>query len=210
MREALWEDGEEVSPSENERIFTIRSRPRPLAEVEALVNELESLAMGGNVRDLLRRIQDAVPSYRPSYGVPQFTVSERGEKYRILVIDDDQNTCDLLTEALGGTYEVSIAMSAREGLDQVHTHLPHLILLDIKLPDESGVEVCQTLRSRPEYCQTAIIMMTGYGDKDSVVMGLQAGADDYVNKPFRLEELQARIDAVLRRSATATITSRGN
>jgi DNA-binding response OmpR family regulator len=53
-------------------------------------------------------------------------------------------------------------------------------------------------------------MMTGYGDKDSVVMGLQAGADDYVSKPFRLEELQARIDAVLRRSATATITSRGN
>jgi two-component system phosphate regulon response regulator PhoB len=102
---------------------------------------------------------------------------------------------------------VSTASSAGKGLDQVHSHRPHLVLLDIKLPDESGVQVCRTLRSRPEYSQTAIIMMTGYGDKDSVVMGLQAGADDYVSKPFRLEELQARIDAVLRRSSTAPMVA---
>jgi FlaA1/EpsC-like NDP-sugar epimerase/lipopolysaccharide/colanic/teichoic acid biosynthesis glycosyltransferase/ActR/RegA family two-component response regulator len=207
MREMLWEDGEEVLASEDERIFAIRSQARPLAEVEALVNELESLALRGNVRELLRRIQDAVPSYRPAYKEPQFTVSEHGEKYRILVIDDDENICDLLRDALEGTYEVSTASSAGKGLDQVHSHRPHLVLLDIKLPDESGVQVCRTLRSRPEYSQTAIIMMTGYGDKDSVVMGLQAGADDYVSKPFRLEELQARIDAVLRRSSTAPMVA---
>jgi len=207
MREMLWEDGEEVLASEDERIFAIRSQARPLAEVEALVNELESLALRGNVRELLRRIQDAVPSYRPAYKEPQFTVSEQGEKYRILVIDDDENTCDLLRGALEGTYEVSTASSAGKGLDQVHSQRPHLVLLDIKLPDESGVQVCRTLRSRPEHSQIAIIMMTGYGDKDSVVLGLQAGADDYVSKPFRLEELQARIDAVLRRSSAAPMVA---
>jgi len=66
------------------------------------------------------------------------------------------------------------------------------------------------LRDNAEDRRIPIIMMTGYGDKDSVVMGLRAGADDYVNKPSRLKERRARIDAVVRRSATATIISRGN
>lgn len=203
LHEVLWEDGEEVLPSENEKIFAIRRPSKPLSEVEALLGQLESLAIQGNVKSLLREIQAVVPSYCPSYEEPPFKIPEAGEKYRVLVIDDDENTCDLLGEALEGTYEVSTANTARKGLDQVHSQLPHLILLDIKLPDESGVQVCRTLRARPEYRQIAIIMMTAYGDRDSVVNGLRVGADDYLSKPFRIEELLARIDAILRRKAVA-------
>jgi DNA-binding response OmpR family regulator len=105
----------------------------------------------------------------------------------------------MLEEALNGTFEVATAHSAREGFDQIHFQAPHLILLDVKLPDENGLEMCRRLRENAEYRRIPIIMITAYGDKDSVVNGLRAGADDYLSKPFKLDELQARIEAVLRR-----------
>lgn len=209
MREMLWGTGEEAVAVEDGRIFAIRSRVRPLADVTSLVNELESLAVRGDVSGLLRGIQDAVPSYRASHKDPRCAVSETGEKYRILVIDDERAICELLEDALGSTYEVSTANSAREGLERIHSDRPHVVLLDIRLPDDSGFDVCRTLRDDPAYGDVAIIMMTGYGDEDSVVTGLDAGADDYLRKPFRCEELLARIHAVLRRRAQRTYDTVG-
>lgn len=201
LHEVLWEEGEEVLPSENEKIFAIRRPLKPLAEMEELLGQLESLAIRGNVKGLLRRIHDAVPSYRPSYGEPCFMVPEVGEKYRVLVVDDDEHMCELLRDALEPTYEMAIARSASEAMNCIDLQIPHLILLDVKLPDRGGVQVCQGLRAHPEYCQIPIIMMTAYGDRDSVVNGLRAGADDYLAKPFELGELEARVEAVLRRMA---------
>jgi FlaA1/EpsC-like NDP-sugar epimerase/lipopolysaccharide/colanic/teichoic acid biosynthesis glycosyltransferase/ActR/RegA family two-component response regulator len=201
LHEVLWEDEEEVLPSENEKIFAIRRPSKPLTEVEALLGRLESLAIQGNVKGLLGEIQAVVPSYCPSYKEPPFKIPEAGEKYRVLVVDDDKHICDLLKEALDSTYEVTTAHSAVEAFNRIPSELPHVILLDVKLPDQSGVQMCQTLRDHSEYRKIPIIMMTGYGDKDSVVNGLRAGADDYLSKPFRLEELEARVEAVLRRKA---------
>ena len=117
----------------------------------------------------------------------------------VLVIDDDETICDLLKEAVNGTYEMATAHSARDGFDRIQRQRPHLILLDVKLPDQNGLQVCQALRNHPQYRNIPIIMMTGYGDKDDIVTGLRAGADDYITKPFRLDELQARMAAILRR-----------
>lgn len=203
LHESLWDD-EKVLPSEYEKIFAVRQPLASFGDMEERLNSLETLAMIGDVPTLLRQIHDIVPSYSPPTTEIPFTVAEKGEKYRVLVIDDDANLCDLLKEAVNGTYEVATANSARDGFDQIQRQVPHLILLDVNLPDQNGLQVCRTLREHPEYRQIPIIMMTGYGDKDSVVTGLRAGADDYISKPFRLDELQARVAAILRRTSQQT------
>jgi len=202
LHESLWDD-DEVLASEYGMIFAVRQPQVSFWDMEECLNRLETLAMVGDVPTLLRQIHDIIPSYAPSLKESAFSVPEVGEKYRILIIDDDETICDLLKEAVNGTYEVATAYSARDGFDRIQRQRPHLILLDVKLPDQNGLQVCQALRDNPQYRNIPIIMMTGCGDKDDVVTGLRAGADDYLAKPFRLEELRARIEAVLRRRALA-------
>lgn len=199
LHESLWDD-EEVLASEYGMIFAVRQPQTPFGDLEKRLNHLETLAMVGNVPALLRQMHDMIPSYVPSLKKSAFLVPEVGEKYRVLVIDDDESLCDLLKETVNGMHEVAIAHSARDGFDQIRRQCPHLILLDVKLPDQDGFQVCQALRGNPQHRNIPIIMMTGYGDKDDVVTGLRAGADDYITKPFRLEELRARIGAALRRT----------
>ncbi|HWR21475.1 MAG TPA: response regulator, partial [Verrucomicrobiae bacterium] len=203
MHEALWEDSEEMLASDHARIFVLRQHAKPLSEVEALIGEMEDLAMSGNFTRLLRKIQEAVPSYSPPDKAPLSVVPEVSEQYRVLVIDDNEQMCDVLAKALtlNGMFKVTIAHTAREGFDRIKAEVPHLILLDVKLPDKSGLEICQILRSHPAFNQIPIIMMTGYTQEADVVTGLQAGADDYLCKPFRIEELLARVEAMLRRGA---------
>jgi FlaA1/EpsC-like NDP-sugar epimerase/lipopolysaccharide/colanic/teichoic acid biosynthesis glycosyltransferase/ActR/RegA family two-component response regulator len=201
LHESLWDD-EEVLASQYGRIFAVRQPQVSFENMEERLSRLETLAMVGDVSALLRQIHDIIPSYAPSLRESVFSIPEVGEKYRVLVIDDDETICDLLKEAVNGTYEMATARSAREGFDQIQRGRPHLILLDVNLPDQNGLQVCQTLRGHPQYRNIPIIMMTGYGDKDAVVTGLNAGADDYLAKPFRLEELRARIEAVLRRAGS--------
>jgi CheY-like chemotaxis protein len=200
LHESLWDD-DEVLASEYDRIFAVRQPQASFGDMEERLNRLETLAIVGDVPALLRQIHDIIPSYAPSLKESAFSVPEVGEKYRVLVIDDDETLCDLLKEAVSGTYEVATAHSARAGFDRIQRQRPHLILLDVKLPDQNGLQMCQALRDHPQYRNIPIIMMTGYGNKDDVVTGLRAGADDYLAKPFDLEELRVRMDAVLRRTA---------
>jgi CheY-like chemotaxis protein len=188
-------------------IFAVRQPQTSFGDMEERLNRLETLAMVGNMPTLLQQIHDIVPSYAPSLKESAFSVPEVGEKYRVLIIDDDESLCDLLKEAVNGTYEVATAHSARDGFDRIRRQCPHLILLDVKLPDQNGLQVCQALRGNPQHRNIPIIMMTGYGDKDDVVTGLRAGADDYITKPFRLEELRARVEAVLRRTGGVVLSA---
>lgn len=201
MHEALWEDSEEMLTLNHGKIFAVRQCPKSLLEVEALIGEMEQLAMSGSFTRLLHKIQEAVPSYSPPDKAPLSAIPEASERYRILVIDDNEELCNVLADALtlDGLFSVTIARTAREGFDRIKTEIPHLILLDVKLPDKSGLEICQVLRSQPAFNRIPIIMMTGYTQEADVVTGLQAGADDYLCKPFRIEELLARVEAILRR-----------
>jgi FlaA1/EpsC-like NDP-sugar epimerase/lipopolysaccharide/colanic/teichoic acid biosynthesis glycosyltransferase/ActR/RegA family two-component response regulator len=202
MHETLWEDGEEVRQSEHERIFcAVQPNARDLAEMELLLGELETLAVTGNVARLLEKVHELVPSYTPSLDRARSVVPEAGARYRVLVVDDDEFVGELLVSALQQTYEVSCVRSGAEGFEAIGRQVPHLILLDLKLGGESGLDLCRTLRAHHEFGRIPIIMITGYGDRESAVAALSGGADDYVTKPFNLDELQARIDAVLRRSA---------
>jgi DNA-binding response OmpR family regulator len=118
-------------------------------------------------------------------------------KDTILVIDDDQDLGLMLKAQLERKqHRVVLAGSGREGLQKAYRARPDLILLDIMMPGMDGWEVCRRLR---ELSDVPIIMLTARNLKGDVVKGLEVGADDYVTKPFSAVELEARIQAVLRR-----------
>jgi DNA-binding response OmpR family regulator len=125
---------------------------------------------------------------------------------RILLVEDDATLGDGLRQALSAQgYQVSWAQTGAEALELARD--PHdLVLLDLKLPDLDGVQVCRRLRAAQP--TLAIVMMTARREEIDVVVGLDAGADDYLTKPFRLGELLARIRAHARRLGSTTATGR--
>ena len=119
---------------------------------------------------------------------------------RVLVIEDEQALVELLRYNLEQSgYSVSVALDGEEALAVVREEIPDLILLDWMLPLMSGIEVCRQLRRQTTTANVPIIMLTARGEEADRVRGLDAGADDYVTKPFSPAELVARIRAVLRR-----------
>ena len=116
--------------------------------------------------------------------------------HKILVVDDDDALREMVGLVLSGAgYEPVFAADGLSAIDVFNESHPDLVLLDIMLPGQSGIEVCSQIRS---HSGTPIIMLTAKGDTDDVVRGLEAGADDYVVKPHNGAELLARIKARLR------------
>ena len=116
---------------------------------------------------------------------------------KILVVDDDQNICELLRLYLEKEgYDVVLAGSGKKALEEFDKENPDLILLDIMLPELDGWQVCREIRKKS---QCPIIMLTAKGEVFDKVLGLELGADDYVVKPFEAKEVVARVKAVLRR-----------
>lgn len=121
-------------------------------------------------------------------------------KHRILVVDDDKNITSLLKRALSYEgYDVDIAYSGPAGLSAARELHPDVIILDIMLPGIDGLEVCQRLRANGD---VPILMLTAKDEIADRVKGLDCGADDYLVKPFALEELLARVRAMIRRRET--------
>lgn len=136
-------------------------------------------------------------------------------KTRVLVVEDERDIAELVKHTLerGGDLEVQIVSGGDAALKAAAEQPPDLIVLDLNLPVLSGLEVCRLLRSRPATKSVPIIMLTARTTESDRVLGLDAGADDYVTKPFSLRELAARVRAVLRRgrgeAAAAPIVYRG-
>jgi DNA-binding response OmpR family regulator len=117
--------------------------------------------------------------------------------YRILIIEDEEGLVEFLElELQYEGYEVDVAYDGRQGLELATKQDYHVILLDLMLPGLNGIEVCRRLRMVKD---TPIIMLTARDSVMDRVMGLDSGADDYVVKPFAIEELLARIRVILRR-----------
>jgi DNA-binding response OmpR family regulator len=122
---------------------------------------------------------------------------EANKAITILVVDDEPQYCQLIEFNLAvRNYAVILAENGAIALTQAARHQPDLILLDVMLPDISGFEVCRRLRM---FTDVPIIMLTARADERYRVQGLDAGADDYVTKPFGIDELLARVRAHLRR-----------
>jgi len=126
------------------------------------------------------------------------------EKAKLLIIDDDEQLVEAMRLYLTKAgYEVSTASGGRDGLQTMYLDRPDLIVLDIMMPEMDGWEVCGRVR---DVSNVPIIMLTARGQEADRVKGLKIGADDYVIKPFSLKELEARIQAVLRRAAWPPLT----
>ncbi len=121
---------------------------------------------------------------------------------RILVVDDDPDIARFveINMRLEG-FEVSIARDGEEALAQIHEDPPDLVLLDVMMPRIDGVEVCRRLRADPATSHLAVIMLTAKSLSADKVVGLTAGADDYLIKPFDTLELVARVRSTMRRNA---------
>jgi DNA-binding response OmpR family regulator len=126
---------------------------------------------------------------------------------RLLVVEDDGTIGRGLSQALSGQgYLVRWAPTAAEALQAVAEDPPDLVLLDLGLPDADGVEVCRRIRAAGP--RTTIVILTARSEEIDVVVGLDAGADDYLTKPFRLAELLARVRAHLRRTEPVSSSGR--
>jgi two-component system OmpR family response regulator len=118
---------------------------------------------------------------------------------RILVVDDEENITDLLATALRyERFDVDVAHTGREAMHAVSSFRPHLIVLDVMLPDWDGFDVARRLGDQRE--RIPILFLTARDRTEDRVRGLTLGGDDYVPKPFSLEELIARVRAILRRT----------
>ena len=120
---------------------------------------------------------------------------------KILIVEDDPGISDFVKLELEHEgFETALAQTGREALDKFESFAPDLILLDVMLPELSGLEVLRRIRKNSS---VPVIMVTARGETYDRVNGLDAGADDYLPKPFEIEELLARMRAVLRRASAA-------
>ncbi len=124
---------------------------------------------------------------------------ESAQRQVVLVVDDESSYRDALASGLGNEgFAVVLAADGAEAVEEFHRSHPDLVLLDVMLPDRSGVEICRELRAESN---VPIIMVSARSSEVDIVLGLELGASDYVAKPYRFRELLARIRAVLRRGS---------
>ena len=122
----------------------------------------------------------------------------------VLIVEDEPPLVELLSYNLEKAgFQAQIARDGDEALLAIEERRPDLVLLDWMLPYVSGIEICRRLRRNPETRDLPIILLTARGEEDDRIRGLEAGADDYVVKPFSPSELVARVRAVLRRTRPA-------
>ena len=120
-------------------------------------------------------------------------------KEKIVIIDDDPDILDVLQLTLTEHYTVFAANNGKTGLELVKNKMPDLIITDYMMPVMNGPEFCRHLRNDILLRHLPVIMLTGKGETKDMVTGIESGADDYLIKPFSLEELLARMRALLRR-----------
>ena len=122
----------------------------------------------------------------------------------ILIADDERDILEMLEYTLSKEgYKVIKAENGQETLNKAVEHSPDIILLDIMMPKMDGIEVCRTLRGKPQFDNTIIMILTARGEEYSEVAGFDAGADDYVTKPVKLRSLIRRLNALQRRGHKA-------
>ena len=126
---------------------------------------------------------------------------------KILIVDDEENIVDFLGRALRQNgYKTICAYDGDEALHLIEEELPDLVILDLMLPLMDGWEVCRRSKSGEKTAAIPILMLTARSSSEDVVQGLDLGADDYMRKPFPLDELLARVRVLLRRSSQESLS----
>lgn len=120
---------------------------------------------------------------------------------KLLIVEDEPNLLSVLRRGFAeGGHEVSAALDGTTAMQLIETNTFDAIILDLMLPDTNGMEICRKLREAGNH--TPVLMLTALSSTENIVAGLNAGADDYLAKPFRFSELEARMHALVRRAGT--------
>jgi diguanylate cyclase (GGDEF)-like protein len=128
-------------------------------------------------------------------------------KSRLLVVEDDLDIGNMLKIYFGGMdFDVDVAVRGSDALEKTKQVLPHLIVLDIMLPDIDGYEVCRNLRTNMRTSHIPVIFLTQKDERSDKLQGLELGADDYITKPFDIEELKLRVQGAIRRAERESLT----
>jgi len=128
-------------------------------------------------------------------------------KTRLLIVEDDFDISNMLRLFFSGLqYEVDVAPRGSSALEKTRQNLPHLIILDIMLPDIDGFEVCRILRTHMRTSHVPIIFLTQKDERRDKLQGLELGADDYITKPFDIEELKLRVQRAITRAEQQSLT----
>jgi DNA-binding response OmpR family regulator len=128
-------------------------------------------------------------------------------KHRLLIVEDDFDISNMLRIYFSGQgYDVDVAPRGSVALEKTRQSLPHLIVLDIMLPDIDGYEVCQQLRTSTRTSHIPVIFLTQKDERSDRLQGLELGADDYITKPFDIEELKLRVQNAIARAERESLT----
>ena len=132
------------------------------------------------------------------------------ESIKILLVDDEPDILEILSYNLSAEgYSISTASNGLEAVKKAKKHQPHLIIMDVMMPEMDGIEACEKIRNLPELKDTIITFLTARGEDYSQVAGFEAGADDYITKPIKPKVLVSKIKSLLRRlnDASPTVNS---
>jgi two-component system, OmpR family, phosphate regulon response regulator PhoB len=125
---------------------------------------------------------------------------------KVVIVEDEKDLAELLAFNLQKEgWQTMVALDGRSGLELITAELPDLVILDLMLPELTGIEVCRQLRRQERTAAIPVIMVTAKGEEIDRVVGFEVGADDYLVKPFSTRELLLRIKAILRRTAAPSL-----
>lgn len=128
-------------------------------------------------------------------------------KARLLVVEDDIDIGNMLKIYFSGMdFDVDVAVRGSDALEKTRQGLPNLIVLDIMLPDIDGYEVCRSLRTNMRTSHIPVIFLTQRDERSDKLQGLELGADDYITKPFDIEELKLRVQGAIKRAERESLT----
>ena len=189
---------ESIRKYKNYRILKVADR----VGNKDLYDREEALIKKGLIKELqvqgltLAQISEEI---EPLY-LKEQVAREKRRPGNILIVDDDPTLLDMVQVFLTDEgYKTSTCDNGTEALERIASGGLDLVILDLKLPDVDGYEICKKVRQDPDTEDLPIIMLTGYTTVEDKIRGIEGGADDYITKPFNLSELKARIEMVLRR-----------
>ncbi|MGE3260731.1 MAG: response regulator transcription factor [Bacteriovoracia bacterium] len=125
-----------------------------------------------------------------------------GENLSLLVVDDEEQIVEFLVEEFSLRYSVSSASTGTKAWSAMEKALPDLVLLDVSMPGMSGIDLCKKIKSSVRTRDVPVLFLSARTELDTILSAFEYGADDYIEKPFRIEELKARVAAKLRKKAS--------
>ncbi|MBW2381035.1 MAG: response regulator, partial [Deltaproteobacteria bacterium] len=145
-----------------------------------------------------RPMEEATVELRQSQRPPERVLLDRGRVPRILVAEDEEDLRGFIVGVLKQSYDVDAAGDGAEALELLKQHRPDLVLTDVMMPGTSGLDLCRAIKEDPSLENIPVILLTARGENEAALEGYEAGADDFVSKPFHTKVLQARIRAHLK------------